>query len=139
MPSISNLRATSIWRYCANRKRRKGGRNEYIFLLRLCFNGRIDGDGDKQTELGQKIRFEKSFRRALFMALDSERREDIPFVHDVFYRVINPKAKSTISSSFPSSLSSLFLSLGPEKETEISRTRDLRYTFQAAPKLRSLG
>lgn len=32
---------------------------------------------NKQTELGQEIRFAKSFRRALFMTLDFERRGDI--------------------------------------------------------------
>lgn len=109
---ISDLRAISIWRYCANRKREGEWGNEYIFLLRLYFNGWTN-DGtvrDKQTNLGQEIRFEKSYRHVLFMVLESECREDIPFVHDVFYRVIKPKAKSTIFelSSPPSSALSLF-------------------------------
>lgn len=80
MLPVNNLRAISIWRYCAHREREGGRRNEYTFLLWLCFNGRIDGGTvcDKQTDLGREIRFEKSFRRALFMALNSEHWRDIP-------------------------------------------------------------
>jgi len=115
--SDQRLRIISIWWYCMDRERKGKRGNEYTFLLRLCFNRRIDGGTvcNKQTDLGQEIRFERSFRRALLMALDSEHRRDIPFVHDVFYRVIKPKAKSTI---FELSLLFLFLSLSFDRERD---------------------
>ena len=74
------------------------------------------------------------------MVLESKCRGDSPFVHDLFYRVIKPKAKSTVFelSLSPSSTFSLFRS--KEKRVETIETRDdLRYTFQTAFKSHSLG
>lgn len=88
---------------------------------------------NKQTELGQEIRFAKSFRRALFMALDFKRRGDIRSPLRSRRVLSRNQAKSEIYD-----LQAFSLPFSWNRE-ELTKRETISVTFSAAPKTRSFG
>lgn len=88
---------------------------------------------NKQTVLGQEIRFAKSFRRSLFMALDFERRGDIRSPLRSQRVLSRNQAKSEI---YDLRAFSLPLSWNREKQT---KRETISVTFSDAPKTHSFG